>query len=495
MKKIFALIFAALMLCGSFVGCAEEPPAPDTEPPATVTTDAPVVTDPPVTTVYPDIPEEVDYESYQFNIFVNVHSTNYSDFDLENPGYDVVNEAAFKRNMLVEETLNISIVPFFQSGSAFKTGPGSEIMGKDYTAGDSSYDLCSIGAWQGPVVAQNKYAMNLYEVPYIDLERPWWDQRAASDLGIGGKMYFTTGEIGLKDNLATHCIVFSKSLAEEKGIKDIYELVLSRKWTWDKFEEYTRMVSEDVNGDDVMDINDRFGLLCWNDAFQASFGAARTGIGMVNDEGLLELTLYSERNNDLANRICELMFDKNVSLNHINQTGIESSTIISTMFPNGQALFLTTLFNNLILLRDSDMDYGIIPLPMYNEEQGEYGGYVGPTYSSFWAIETYVEDLDRTGIVTELLAYESMQLLTPAYYEYTLKGREVRDDESIECLEIIFANRSYDPGILYEIGGYTGKLTNMMKSNVNTFQQIYNMSERAANIGIKQVNNKLVDKE
>ena len=165
------------------------------------------------------------------------------------------------------------------------------------------------------------------------------------------------------------------------------------------------------------------------------------------------------------------------------------------MFPNGQALFLTTLFNNLILLRDSDMDYGIIPLPMYDEAQGEYGGYVGPTYSSFWAIETFVEDLERTGIITELLAYESMNHLTPAYYDYTLKGREVRDDESVECLEIICANRSYDPGILYEIGGYTGKLTEMMKSNVNTFQKIYNAAQRAANLGVKLVNDKLVDKE
>ena len=191
---------------------------------------------------------------------------------------------------------------------------------------------------------------------------------------------------------------------------------------------------------------------------------------MVNENQELQLTLYSERNLDLANRICDLMFDKSVSLNHINQKDMTSSQIISTMFPNSQALFLTTLFNNLVLLRESDMDFGIIPLPMYDEAQGECGGYVGPTYSSFWAIETYVEDLERTGIVTELLAYESMMLLTPAYYEYTLKGRDVRDSESVECLEIIFANRSYDPGILYAIGSYTGKLTDMMKSNVNTFQ-------------------------
>lgn len=494
MKRILSFAIALIMLSCAFISCGNSTPAVTTVPAdAPQSTEPPVATEPPVTTAYPDIPEDIDYEQYEFKIFVNVHSTAYSDFDLENAGYDVVNEAAFKRNTVVEDTLKVTISANFVSGSAFAGGPGESQMRKDYTAAEASYDLCSIGAWHGPNVAQNKYAMNLYEVPYIDLTQPWWDQRANSDLGIGGKMYFTTGDIGLKDNLATHCILFSKQVAEEANITDIYDLVLQRKWTWDKFEEYTRMVSEDLNGDDVMNYSDKFGLLCWNDAFQSSFGAARTGIGMVNDNGELELTLYSDRNSALADRICNLMFDKTVSLNHMNQRDMTSSQIITTMFPNGQALFLTTLFDNLVLLRDSDMDFGIIPLPMYDEAQGEYGGYVGPTYSSVWAIETYVEDLERTGIVTELLACESMKILTPAYYEYTLKGRDVRDSESVECLDIIFANRSYDPGILYAVGSYTGKLTEMMKSNVNTFQNIYKTAERAAGVQIKTINKKFID--
>jgi len=498
MKRFLALFLAVLMLSLSLVACGGKT-GEDTTTPAVTTNgsaggDTDVVTDPPVTTIYPDIPEDANYDDYDFVVFVAVgDAAGYKDFEPENDGYDIVNEAAFERNSAVEEALGIVITPHHENGSTFKTGPGATVMKADYTAAESNYDLMSIGAWQGPVIAQNKYGVDLYEVPYINLKQAWWDQRANTDLSLGGKMYFTTGEIGLRDNLATHCLLFSKTVAEEKGINDIYDLVLNRKWTWDKFEEYTHMVSEDLNGDDVMDISDKFGLLCWNDAFQCSFGAARTGIGMVNEEGQLELTLYSERNADLANRICNLMFDKRYSLNHINQTGISSDDIISTMFPNGQALFLTTLFLRVPLLRDSEMDFGIIPMPMYDETQGEYGGYVGPTYSTVWAIEHFVEDLERTGVVTELLAYESMQKVTPAYYEHTLKGRDARDEESIQCLEIIFANRSYDVGILYAVGGYTGSLTTMMKNGVNQFQQIYNAGKRGAEINIKQINKKFVD--
>ena len=165
MKRHISLFMAILMLTCAFAACGTGTPDVTTEPPAGETTDAPVVTDPPVTTVYPDIPEELDYEQYDFKIYVNVHSTEYSDFDLENAGYDVVNEAAFKRNTIVEETLNITITPEHVSGSAFSGGPSEVQMRKDYTAAESNYDLVSIGAWHGPNVAQNRYGLDLYEVP------------------------------------------------------------------------------------------------------------------------------------------------------------------------------------------------------------------------------------------------------------------------------------------------------------------------------------------
>ena len=44
-----------------------------------------------------------------------------------------------------------------------RKGYGSTVMKADYTAAESNYDLMSIGAWQGPVIAQNKYGVDLVE--------------------------------------------------------------------------------------------------------------------------------------------------------------------------------------------------------------------------------------------------------------------------------------------------------------------------------------------
>jgi len=69
------------------------------------------------------------------------------------------------------------------------------------------------------------------------------------------------------------------------------------------------------------------------------------------------------------------------------------------------------------------MDFGIIPYPMLDDEQKEYGGYISATYSNMYCVEYYNNELERTGIVTEVLACVSQRYVTPAYYEHTLKGK------------------------------------------------------------------------
>ena len=49
-------------------------------------------------------------------------------------------------------------------------------------------------------------------------------------------------------------------------------------------------------------------------------------------------------------------------------------------------------------------------------------------------------------MILEALASESRRTVIPAYYEVSLKGRTVRDEESQEMLDLIFSSRVYDLG-------------------------------------------------
>ena len=488
MKRILAVALCLLMLLGVFASCGgNKPPQPGPEG-TTDGADTSVSTDPPVTTEYPVMPENAKYDGYEFLALVAKYRSNtMNDFSVENENFAVVNEAIFKRNEKIAELFDCSIDFVEVVGSAFGNGPSFQKVRADYTASQSPYDACAVSTYDAPQLAVNQYIIDLEEIPFIDLTRNWWDQQANNDLCVAGRMYYSTGDISISDNLATHCILFSKPLAEENNITDLYQLVSEKKWTYDRFAEYARGVSKDLNGDDLIDVNDRYGLLCWNDGFQASIAGIKGRICTVNEDGLIENTMYSERNAAMADKICELFFNSSVSFNHANNKIDTVSASRADYFSEGHGLFYMTMFSAVPALRDLT-DFGILPYPLYDEEQESYGSYMGSTYSVMYCVENFVEDLERTGAFMEMLAYQSKIYVTPAYYEQTLKGRDVKDEESIVSLDIIFANRTFDVGILYKIGSYTGDLTNMIKEGTNKFTRIYETKRRAAQVMIDQIN-------
>lgn len=486
MKRTLSLALCLLMLLGVFVSCGNEPSPPSTSTSAPTDESSPSGE---ITTIeYPTMPENAKFDGYEFLALVaRYNQTAINDFSDENENFAVVNEAIFKRNETISELFDCTISNVELMGTGFGSGPSFKKVQADYTASQASYDVCAISTYDAPQLAINGYIIDLNEVPYIDLERSWWDQQANNDLCVAGRMYYSTGDISISDNLATHCILFQKELAKENNITDLYELVEQKKWTYDRFAEYVRSAAKELDGNDLMDVHDRYGLLCWNDGFQASIAGIKGRICTVNEDGLIENTLYTERNAAMADKICELFFNSSVSFNHANNKVEAVSASVADYFSEGHGLFYMTMFSTVPRLRDLT-DFGILPYPLYDEQQESYGSYMGSTYSVMYCVENFVEDLERTGAFIEMLAYQSKVYVTPAYYEQTLKGRDAPDEESITSLDIIFANRTFDVGILYMIGGYTGALTDMVKAGNNTFTRICEVKKKAAQVRIDQIN-------
>jgi hypothetical protein len=116
-------------------------------------------------------------------------------------------------------------------------------------------------------------------------------------------------------------------------------------------------------------------------------------------------------------------------------------------------MFLSLDFvKNVKELSSEDTEYGILPYPKLTEDQEDYAHLVSAYQSQFFCVPYYIEDPERTGIISETLAWASMNYLTPAYYEKTLVGTYVRDEESGEMLDLIFASRSFDMGPIFSWG-------------------------------------------
>ena len=77
-----------------------------------------------------------------------------------------------------------------------------------------------------------------------------------------------------------------------------------------------------------------------------------------------------------------------------------------------------------------------------------------------------------------------MQILLPAYYDKTLQGKYMRDNDSLEMLEIIFDSVIYDIGRYYNWGSMYGTISSMWNSKQDTFASSF---EKTAKVVTKSM--------
>ncbi|MBQ7011554.1 MAG: hypothetical protein IJN63_07585 [Clostridia bacterium] len=496
MKKIICLLLIACTLIPLLVACGGGGnTVVTTEPPKD---DDPVVTTAPTTTEYvemPELPDDPDYDGYEFLVLV---SGNYkvNDFEASEDSSDIISQAIWRRNVMLDDQMGVviankDIIAF--GSSTGKGGAGFKAMQQSYTTNSFDYDMCMIGSYDAGVIAYSGFATDLNTLPYVDLERSWWDQRATADLEISGKMFYTTGDIGLCDNRVTHCLLFNKGLiAEDPTLVNPYELVREGKWTFDAMATEVSKVSVDVNADDKMDYQDKYGLLTWNDSFSAAVAAGGNKLCTINEDGVIEITFYNDRMETIADKYTSMVFDSQTAFNYQYNIGQANwDTYRHAMFRESRCLYYMQTLTAVSTFRDDDLDFGIIPYPKLNEEQENYNSLVSVYHAQFVMVPTFMEDEDRTGAVVEALAYYGKQLLTPAYFEKTLVGREMRDEDSEEMLYVIFDNRVYDVGLIYNVGNLKNILTNCLSGRKNNISSQWNTYKKPAERNAKTINEEL----
>ena len=492
-------LIAAALLLTTVLGTAACGSADDS---GTVVTDAAVATtaavqetEPVETRMYDGVPDK-DYGGKTFDILTagnwNNEWTEIYDFQAEEENGEPINDAVFKRNVAIEERFNVDIVEINNMGTdKGGTGKGAKFIEKSVMASDFAYDASQMGAYDVSTLSYNNYLLDLAsEVPNLDLTKPWWDQKANTDLAMKGKMFYTTGDISTIDNDCTFCILFNKNLLNTYDMEDPYQLVRDGKWTLDKFMEMASQVSQDLNGDSKYDENDLYGFCIWQDSMMGMVNAAGEKFCTINENGELALSLNTERTVDMITRYMELAFDRTLSFSIFH-----SGDLIETMFANDQVLFYSRYLCIIKKYRNMDTDFGLLPYPKYDEAQQLYYQTVAPYGCSFICVPAVVEDVEMTGSVLEAMACESMYTVTPAYYDITLEGKQLRDDESSEMLDIILGNRVFDLGQFYQVGGYNEEIMNLFRNNKKDFLSMYEKHLKKAEKQLTKINTSFAEVE
>ncbi|MBQ4151071.1 MAG: extracellular solute-binding protein [Clostridia bacterium] len=438
-----------------------------------------------------------------FNILV---SGNFSACnDLDSSTYEdlleptVVDEAVYERNELLKSTygINVTVENVMKFGSTTGSGTGFQKISNAYVSGLTTYDAAAIGTYDVATLSYNGMLRDLNKVEYLDLTQEYWDQKAVEDLSVMGKLYFVCGDISMVNNKVTHAILFNKDMAKTYKItdeNDPYTLVKENKWTLEKLTELVKKVGEDRDSNGIYDANDLYGLMIWKDPSVAILSSSGKKIAGTNANGEIEYTLMDgtvvdlyDKYTDLANdtaHVFNYQYD-NVTGKQAPQADWDKNRV--AIFNDSRALFYLNTVYTIESHRSSDVDFGVLPYPKYTESQEDYGHGVSPYHSQFTCVPVMVANPQRSGIVLEFLAKEGQKSLRPAYYDITLQGKSVRDQESAAMLDIIFASRVFDIGAYYNVGDIKTEIGNMTVTKKNITNIDATLSE-VANTQIEQLN-------
>ena len=165
------------------------------------------------------------------------------------------------------------------------------------------------------------------------------------------------------------------------------------------------------------------------------------------------LSFGDERTLSAAQKIVDILYDESYFF-HCDRMDEKTYDAPSNLFATNRFLFFIDTFTYVEQLRNMQADFGILPVPKYDEEQQEYGHAVSIHFSSGLSVPKTTLDPSRTSVILEALAAESKYTVIPEYYDVTLKEKELRDEESKAMLDNHLFHARLRPGRILPVRNF-----------------------------------------
>ena len=496
LKRTMAMLIALLMLVPTLVSCSNNTPAESKETtPQQETSQTAESTDASAdeTTaederIKPNIPESADFGGDTIT-FLHWYNTAWTetvrqsrDIYAEGITGEAINDAVYNRNVKIEDAYKVKIALQLEQSTDI-----ASMVGQQVTAGDSTYDVVYQLLSAAPALIQKSYFHNLFNVPNIDLEKPWWDQNSISSLSTMGILPLVSTSINVNDKDATAALAFNKTIAENNQLEDLYTLVREGKWTYDKLTEMAEATYNDSNGDGTMTPDDVYGFLGGRDVIDSLYHGSGSQFITKNENDEFVFTFGTERDVDVISKGIDIVNSVWYFNHHAWKD--QSDILYRQIFETGHGLFFWMRLDDVTNMRAGDADFGIIPIPKYEEAQDKYYSLVSQHTTGLMSIPITCagDELSMVGMVLEALAAESHYTLIPEYIETSLKTKNSRDAESADMLDIILGNRVFDPMNVYSFANFGDAIMDAADANNKDMASLIKSKEKLVNKSIEKV--------
>ena len=379
----------------------------------------------------------------------------------ESQNGDAISYAVYLRNSQIEATYNCRIKQDSQKGDM------TQQLRVAYL-NDDKYDLTIILARAAANAATQNLLSNLNTMTTLDLSHPAYDEKSIKELALGDCLYYLSGDMNVSTmevcgptvvNLelyGDYIDTFVEMFNGDPMYADIYNLVLSNKWTIDTMLKMAEEVNVDVDESDGFALGSQPGDLLGYFAYTGMgvyyFFGSGGRLTEINENG--DHVLVINKHVDLF----DYLFDKFNTIEGSNADWLPNgySGPRWDIFSSGRCLFTEmTLFD---IRRDlytrAPFQYGILPNPVY-EAGTDYNSVVYFTNCNhLWAIPNKVNDSEiAQKMMNIFVAYSNVESEIStmyAYYTRTLYLNTASDEGSRKVMNIIKDSMVYDIALLYD---------------------------------------------
>lgn len=444
------------------------------------------------TTIYyePDeLPDNLDFGGETINVLQVTGSVFTGDILSEELTSEPVNDSVFNRQKYVEDRLGIEI-----TGATSDYEKYNELVLLQHASDDNTYQIFSGSTvWYAPIVFDN-CVTDLYELDYLDFEKPWWFKGFTEEAEMGGRLFLATGSLSLSTNRFLFGVYYNKKLAEDykpgnPDLGNLYEIVDGGSWTYDRMRSITSDIYSDLNGDSLEGEDDIYGLGYFMDfpidAVWSSFDMRILG---RDEDGWYSLDVNKDKVFGVLDLMTSLLFDDKGTFE-----GAASQELLEEKFAGGTLLFMVGQLKSAenTALRNMQDDYGLIPFPKYDNAQKDYYTYAHDQYVSF-SIPRTNPDPDTAAAVLEAMASFSYRDTIPKYLDTVIKGKYMSDAKSRRMVDLIVEGFRLDAGWIYsfKIGYFPQYFRSAVADNSTSYASSFTRYYNQTKIGLAEIKKK-----
>lgn len=449
--RLISFLTATVFLLSAFSGCSKEEIEEETYH---TTEESTLEVEEPV-----EFHPYIEKKEYNEDFYFTVHEINRSKlYWVEESSSNVLTDAIYNRQIAIRDHLGVNVYgTSVIDADLYLAKLKTAAMNKD-----NSMHLMVSHPYHGvsSFISEN-LLVDFNEIDAIDLDASYWNRDLMEQLSLNGRLYlgFSDFNIGI-----TSVIAFNKEIYDQ--YKDhigesLYSLVDDHRWTLEKMISVASLVSIDKSSDGKT-VDDTFGIVGDYDlGYIIMLQASDINLIEQDDSGDYVVSVLSERTKEKAYGLVEKLQNLAKSQNayFVEEHYIE---VPREIFADGRALMRLTETHLLPDLLSADLDFGVLPYPMYDEGQRDVG-YRHMQWGGYLCIPAYLKNPDMVFETIELLSYLGEDV-NVAYYDRLL-GKQVADvPDDRRMLDIVWDSLCSDIGFTYQ--GVVGSEFYMLTAKV-----------------------------